>query len=112
MLIRFTSSLNTSEQNSVRTRRCPESELIKGNNFTTGLKNTLLSCTSESKSGNGELGNFRNTDVIGDRTDLNNDFGITVRGFRGLLDDARKGERRAIDLGEEKTVQYDLKKFA
>jgi len=42
---------------------------------------------------------------------LNNDFGITVRGSRGLLDDAGEGEGRAINLGEEKAVQYDLKKI-
>ncbi|KAI3611004.1 transformer-2-beta isoform 3 [Moniliophthora roreri] len=72
------------------------------------IQNALLGRVSETKSRNGQFGDLEKTDVIGDSSDLNDDFGREVGGAGGFLYDAGEGNGRTVDLGEEQTVEDDL----
>ena len=53
-----------------------ESELIESDNFTTSSSNSLSSGLSDSESTDSELGNFEESDVVGDGT--NNNSGLIL----------------------------------
>ena len=88
MLVRLTGSLDTAEQDSVGTGGGTGGELVEGNSLTTSSDNALLSATSESEGGNGELGDLSQADVIGDSSNLDDDLGVTIGGSSGFLDDS------------------------
>lgn len=78
------------EQNGVRTGRGAEGELVEGDSFTAGSDNSLLGSAGEAQSGDGEFGNLRETNVISDGADLNDDFRVAVRCLGSFFHDARK----------------------
>lgn len=97
-----------SQQDGVGTGRRTESELIKSDSLTTRLENALLGGTGEAKGGNGQLGDFQEANIVGNSSNDYDDLGVTFGGIRGLLDNAGERDGRAIDLGEEESVEDGL----
>ena len=93
------------EQDGVRTSGRTKGKLVEGEDLTTGLQDALLGGSGEPEGGDRELGNLKQTDVIRDGADGDNDLGVTVGRTLSLLDDAGKGDGGTVGLGEEKTVE-------
>lgn len=72
----LTAVLRSTEDQGVASGRSTESELIKGDSLTTGGGNSGTSSGSESKSGDGGLGERQKSVVIGDGAD--NDDGALL----------------------------------
>ena len=100
------------EQNGVGAGRCPESELVKGENLTASVQDALASRTGEAQGRNGEFGHGQQPVVVGDSRDSNDNFARRIRVGRGLLGDAGEGDGRLVDFGEEKTAEDDLVKLS
>ena len=98
------------EQDGVGAGRCPDRELVKGQDLASSLEDALLGGDREAEGGNGELGDLEQTDIVGDGADDDDDLGVTLGCVLGLLHDAGKGNGRAVDLGEEETVEDGLKR--
>ena len=102
----------TAEQDGVRTSRRTERELVEGEDFTARLQDALLGGSRETEGRNRELGNLQKTNIVRHGADDNDNLRVTVRRVRGLLDDAGKGNRGTVDLGEEETVENRLPRNA
>lgn len=100
------------EQNGVCARGRTQGKLIEGENLAAGLEDALLGRGSEAQGSNRQLGHLEQAHVVSDCADRDNHLGITVRRILGLLDDARKGDRRAVCLREEETVEDGLEDCA
>ena len=98
----------STEENRVGTSGCPQGKLVEGDGLTTGSQDALLRRLSEPESRNRNFGDFGQTDVIGNSSDLNNDFRRQVGGAGGLFHDAGEGDGGTVDLGKEKSVEDDL----
>ena len=98
------------EEDGVRTGGRTECELVESENLAASLQNTLLGGGGETKGSDRELGDLKQTNVIGDGADGDNDLRVTVRRTLGLLDDAGKGNGGTVDLGEEKAVEDRLQR--
>jgi len=101
--------LGAPQQDSVGTGGGTESELIEGDGLTTSGQDAGAGGSSEPQSSDGELGDLKDTVVIGNGSDNNN--GLV--GLQGLLvvDIAENpGERNggAVDLGHEQAAEDDL----
>ena len=96
------------EQNRVGARRRAEGKLVEGKDLTTRLQDALLGGGGEAKGSDRELGDFKQTDVVGHGADSDDDLRITVGSALGLLDDAGEGNGGAVGLGEEKAVEDRL----
>lgn len=109
MLNGLTGVLGTPEEDSVGTGRGPEGELVEGDGLTAGSENAGTGGSGEPQSSDGELGDLKNTVVIGDGSD-NNDGLVGLQGL--LVVDIAKdpGERdgRAVDLAHEQAAEDDL----
>ena len=97
------------EEDGVRTGGRTECELVESENLAASLQNTLLGGGGETKGSDRELGDLKQTNVIGDGADNDDDLGITLRSVLSLLHNARKGNGWAVDLGEEEAVEDGLK---
>ena len=98
------------EEDGVRASRRTKRELVEGEHLTTSLQDALLGGSRETEGRNRELGNLQKTNIVRHGADDDDDLRVTVRRVRGLLDDAGKGNRGTVDLGEEKTVEDRLLK--
>lgn len=96
------------EEDGVRASRRTERKLVEGQGLATSLEDTLLGGPGEAEGGNGQLGDLKQTDVVSDSSDDNDGLGIALRSTGGLLEDAGEGDRGAVDLREEKTVEDRL----
>ena len=96
------------EENGVRASGRAEGELVEGENLAARLEDALLGRGSETKGSNRELGDLKQTNVIGNSADDDNDLRVTVGRVLGLLHDAGKGNGGAVGLGEEETVEDRL----
>ena len=96
------------EQDGVGTSGRTERELIEGQDLTASLEDALLGGLGEAESGDGQLRDLEQTDIIGDGANNDNGLAVAVGGARGLLEDAGDGDRRAVDLREEQTVEDRL----
>ena len=97
------------EEDGVRTSRRAKGELVEGENLTAGLEDALLGGGGETEGGDRQLGDLKQTDVVGDGANGDNDLGVTVGRIRSLLDNAGKGNGGAVGLGEEETVEDGLR---
>ena len=100
------------EQDRVRAGWGTKGELVQSEDLTAGLQDALLGSSGEAEGGNGELRNLEQTDIIRDSADDHDDFGVTLGGIGGLLDNTGKGNRGTVDLGEEETVENRLPRNA
>ena len=97
------------EQDRVRAGGRAHGELVKGEDLATGLEDALLGGGGETEGGDRQLGDLKQTDVVGDGANGDNDLGVTVGRIRSLLDNAGKGNGGAVGLGEEETVEDGLR---
>ena len=67
------------EQDGVGSSGCPKSELIESQGLATSLENTLLGRLSEAKGCDGQLGDLKQADVIGDSSNDDDGFRLTIR---------------------------------
>lgn len=102
----LTAVLGSTEDQGVASGRSTESELIKGDSLTTGSGNSGTSSGSESKSGDGGLGESHKSVVIGDGAD--NDDGALLALLIDVGNNSGQGNGRAVDLGHEESSKDNL----
>ena len=105
----FTGVPLAAEKDSVRAGRRTERKLVEGEDLTTSLEDALLGGGGDTEGGDRQLGDLKQTDVVGDGANGDNDLGVTVGRIRSLLDNAGKGNGGAVGLGEEETVEDGLR---
>ena len=98
------------EQDGVRAGRCPDGEGVKSQGLATGLEYALLRRLGESECSDGQLGDFKKTNVIGDSSDNHDSLRLAVGSVGGLLEYTGEGDRGLVDLREEETVEDGLLK--
>jgi len=108
VLHRFTRVPLAPQQNRVRTSGCPQGKLVQSQSLSTSIENALLRGSRKAESGNGEFGDLSHTHVVRDGSDLYDDFRREVRYALCLLGNSRQGDGRAVDFGEEQSVEDDL----
>lgn len=87
-----------SEEDGVGAGGGAEGELVEGEALAAGGDDALTGRGGEFEGGDRELGDGRETLVVEDGTDGDDRLGAVGVGVAGLLDEARDGERRAVDL--------------
>lgn len=97
----------SSHQDSVGTSGGSESELVEGQGFTTVGDDSFPGGSSESQSGDGELGDNRESLVVQNGTDDDNSLGSVGVGALGFLDNSGDRDRRSVDLGHKQPLQDD-----
>lgn len=98
--------LRSAKQKSVGSSGGAQSKLIESKSLTTGLLNPGASSGSEAESGNRELGDGEKAVVVGHGSDHNNCLALV--GVGNVGDNARDGNRGAVDPGHEKATEHDL----
>ena len=96
------------EQDGVRASGCPDSESVESQDFTTSLEDALLSGLGEAESGDRELGDLGQTDIVSDGADLHDDLRVAVFHIGSFCDDFREGDGGLVDLGKEEAVEDGL----
>ena len=96
------------EQDGVSTGGCAHGELVEGQDLASGLEDALLGRLGEAQGSNSQLGDLKQTDIIGDGADNDDGLSLAVDSAGSLLQDAGEGDRRAVDLGEEEAVEDGL----
>lgn len=87
-----------SEEDGVGAGGGAEGELVEGEALAAGGDDALAGRGGEFEGGDRELGDGRETLVVEDGADGDDGLGAVGVGVAGLLDEARDGERRAVDL--------------
>jgi hypothetical protein len=87
-----------SEEDGVGAGGGAEGELVEGEALAAGGDDALTGRGGEFEGGDRELGDGRETLVVEDGTDGDDRLGAVGVGVAGLLDEARDGERRTVDL--------------
>lgn len=99
--------LGTTEKESVLSSGRSESKLVEGDNFTSGLDDSLTSTRGDAESGNGDLGEVRkNTNIIGNGADNDNNLLSVTLGFDSLLDTSDR-HRRSVSLAQKQSAEDD-----
>jgi len=80
--------------------------LVKSQDFSTCSEDAGPSCSGESESGNGELGNSQETVVISDCANHYDDLVVGLLGCVG--DDPRDGDRGSVNARHEKSAKDDF----
>jgi hypothetical protein len=101
----FTSVDGTTEKDGVGSSGSTKSKLIKGEDFTAGLKDASLGSLGETKGSDGELGNLQHARIVSDGT--NNDNSLTLLGL-GVANNAGDRDGRSVDAGHKETLKDDL----
>ena len=86
------------EEDGVGASRGTEGELVEGEALAAGSGDTFTGRGGESEGGDGEFGNLGETLVVEDGTDNNDGLGVVGVGAFGVLDNARDGDGRSVDL--------------
>ena len=114
VLVGLPGVLGTSEEEGVGTGRGAESELVEGDGLTTGGLNASAGSGGEPESGDRDLGDRKETVIVGDGTD-NNDGAVVVLGVllvdvgvASVTRDLAQGHRGAVHLGHEQAAEDDL----
>lgn len=87
-----------SKQQGIASRWCSQSQLIESECLTTRIQDTLLSASSESESGDGELWKLGKANIICDGTDNDDDLTFFRSARNDLFCDAREGNWGTVDL--------------
>lgn len=108
MLDGLTGVLGTTEQDGVGASGGTKSQLIEGEDLTTGLLDASASGSGETESGNRHLGDGEEAVVISDGA--NDNDGLLLVGLVALGEshEARKRDGRSVDARHEETAQDDL----
>ena len=96
----------SSEEQGVASGGSAESQLIQSQGLTSSSNDAGTSSSSESESGNAELGDGQETVVIGDGTD---DTTVRLSVLARLVsNNARDGDGWSVDAGHEEAAENDL----
>jgi hypothetical protein len=95
----------SSQQNGVGTLWCPQSQLIQGHDFTTGLLDLLASSLRESQSGNAQLGDFHHSHIVRDSSYDDDRFPGILLGTGDLAADEAEADGRTVDTRLEETFE-------
>lgn len=102
----LTGVLGTAEDQGVATGRSAESELVEGNGLTTSGDDAGTGGSGEAESSNGNLGEGKETVVVGDGADNNDGALLTL--LVDVGDDTRERDGGAVDLGHEEASENNL----
>lgn len=102
----FSSVFGTTEQEGVGSSGGTKSELVQGENFTTGLFDASTGGSSETEGGNREFGDGQHAVVVGDSSD--NDDGLSLLFLIHVGNDARQADGRSVRAGHEKASEDNL----
>lgn len=102
----LTGVLGTTENKGVAASGSTESKLIQSDGLTAGGDNAGAGGGSEAESRNRDIGERKETVVVGDGSD-NND-GALLALLVDVGNNAREGHRRTVDLGHEETAENNL----
>lgn len=105
MLDGLTGVLATTDKKGVGASGGAEGELIKGQALTTSLDDAGTGSLGEAEGADGELGDLKETLVISDGANQDEDLTLVTLSKPSK---ARDGKRRAVDAGLEKTLQDKL----
>lgn len=105
VLVSFTAVFGSAEENSVFAGGCDEGELIKGKDLAACLEDTGTSGLGDAESDDSELGDFQESDIVGDRADKDSNF---IFFTCHELDKFGEGERWAVHLGHEEASEDDF----
>lgn len=102
----FTSVLRATEEESVRSSRCPKCELIQSQSLTPSLLNSGSRSSGEPQRGNREFGNSEKAIVISNSSDHND--GLALVSIGNIGNESRKGDGRAVDSRHKKAAQHNF----
>jgi hypothetical protein len=102
------STLATTEQNSVATLGGSKGKLIKGKAFTTSLCNAGSGISSEFEGTNGELWDFKKSNIVGDSSD--NDGSLSILSFH-VASQSRNGDWGLVKAGHTQSLGNNFSKF-
>ena len=102
----LTCVLGATEQQSVASSGGAESKLVEGQCLTTGGDNASTGSGSESKSGNGDLGDFEKAVVVGNGADDNDDLTLLVLGELAL--DTGEGDGGSVGARHKEATEDNL----
>lgn len=102
----LTSAAGTLKQNSLATSGALEGKLIEGHNLTTSLLDASASRLSDVESSDGDLGDGKNTLVISDSSDDNED-GLGSLSF-SVVGELLEGDGRSVGAGHNQAAEDDL----
>lgn len=110
MLDRLASVLGTTEEESSGSSGLAKGELIESEALSTGGLNASAGSAGEAEGSDRELGDLKETDVVGDGGDGDNGrSGLELRvGLGDLASDARDGKRGAVDARHIQAAEDDL----
>ena len=86
------------QEDSVASRRCTSSELVQGQAFSSGGSESFTGRGGESESGDGELGDGRESLVVEDSADHNDGLAVVGVGVLSVFDDFGDGDGGSVDL--------------
>lgn len=96
-----------SEDDGVLTLWSSDSQLVQGDSLTTSLDDSSLGRGGESQSGDGDLRDIQQSDVVGDGTNNNDSLVSSTLLLQGHVDSGKR-HRRSVDLGQEQRSQDNL----
>lgn len=102
----FTSVLRATEEESVRSSRCPKCELIQSQSLTPSLLNSGSRSSGEPQRGHREFGNSEKAIVISNSSDHND--GLALVSIGNIGNESRKGDGRAVDSRHKKAAQHNF----
>lgn len=102
----LTSVLGATEEEGVSPGGRAERKLVQGQHLTAGLLDPGSGGGGEAEGRDRELGDGQDAVVIGNGAD--DDDGLALVGFGGVLDDAGERDGRAVDPGHEQAAQHDF----
>lgn len=97
----------TSQDQSVLTLWSFDGQLVQSDGFTTSLDDLGSGTSSESQSSNGGLWEFKDSGVVSDGTDNDNDLVSSTLLLQSSRD-SRDRNRWSVDLGQEQRLQNNL----
>ncbi len=106
MLDGLTGVLRTADKDGVGASRALQGKLVKGEAGTSGLLNAGAGSLGEVEGSHLNLGDFQQTDVIGDAGDSYNDLGVS--GLATIARNAGQADWGAIDAGGVETLEDNL----
>ena len=87
------------------------SQLVQGDDLTTGLEDSGTSSLGDGQSGDGQFGNVKQTHIVGDGANHNSD--LFLSGLAAHLgSQSSKRKWRAVDLAHKQTLEDDLVELA
>ena len=104
----FTAIPSTTDQNRVRASRGTKRKLIERQSLTTGSKDAFLCRAGKTKSGHNQLGNRKQTLIIRDCGDSNNNLALTLWAMSNLPNNTGKGDRRTMGFGKIQATENNL----